>query len=82
MAVEEALEARVLRVIAKTQQIDPASFNADSTFEQLKIDSLDGINIVFALESEFGIHVPDETVRSLRTVRDIINGIEKLAAPK
>lgn len=68
----------MIRVIAETQKIDPASFTADSTFEQLNIDSLDGINIVFATESEFGIAVPDEAVKALRSVRDVITGVEKL----
>lgn len=76
----EDIEARVLRVIAETQKIDPGSFTADSTFEQLNIDSLDGINIVFATESEFGVSVPDEAVKALRSVRDVINGVEKLLA--
>lgn len=76
----ESVEARVIRVIAETQKINPASLTADSTFEQLNIDSLDGINIVFATESEFGVSVPDEAVRALRSVRDVITGVEKLLA--
>ena len=44
------LGTRVIEIIAKTQRIPLESISLDSTFEQLKIDSLDGINIVFALE--------------------------------
>ena len=73
---------RVMQVIAKTQHIDVATFTADSTFEEMKIDSLDGINIVFAIESEFAIDVPDEAMKALRSVRDVINGVEKLLAEK
>jgi acyl carrier protein len=56
----DELIARITNVIAKTQRIPPESVTIDSTFEELKIDSLDGINIVFALEAEFDVNIPDE----------------------
>jgi acyl carrier protein len=48
----------------------------------MKIDSLDGINIVFAVENEFGVNVPDEAMKQLRSVRDVITGVEALLAAK
>jgi acyl carrier protein len=72
----------VIRVIAQTQRIPVESISPDSTFEQLKIDSLDGINIVFALENEFGINIPDEGVQNLRSVRETVDGVRKLVAEK
>ncbi len=77
-----AISERVMQVIAKTQHIETSSFTADSTFEEMKIDSLDGINIVFAVENEFGIDVPDEAMKALRSVRDVIAGVERLLAEK
>jgi len=53
---------------------------ADSTFAELSIDSLDGINILFAVESEFNINIPDEAAQSIRSVRDVVDGIAKLLA--
>ena len=73
---------RVIQVIAKTQRISLESVSLDSTFEQLKIDSLDGINIVFALENEFDIQIPDEGVQSLRSVRETVEGVRKLLEEK
>jgi len=72
------LAAKVIRVIAQTQRIPGDTVKIDSTFEELKIDSLDGINIVFALENEFSINIPDEGVQNLRTVRDTVEGVRKL----
>lgn len=69
---------RVIRVIAETQRIPIESITIDSTFEELKIDSLDGINILFALENEFNINIPDDAVRSVRSVRDMMDGVRKL----
>ena len=72
--------SRVIRVIAETQRIPVDTVKPESTFEELKIDSLDGINIVFAIENEFNINVPDEAAKSLRSVRDVAAGVEKLLA--
>ena len=72
--------ARVLRVIAETQRIPADGVTPESTFEELKIDSLDGINIVFAIENEFNVNVPDEAAKSLRSVRDVAEGVERLIA--
>ncbi|HET8635803.1 MAG TPA: phosphopantetheine-binding protein [Acidobacteriaceae bacterium] len=74
--------ARVIGVIAQTQRIPAESISLDSTFEQLKIDSLDGINIVFALENEFGIDIPDEGVQSMHGVREAVEGVRKLLEQK
>jgi len=72
--------SRVVRVIAETQRIPVDSVKPESTFEDLKIDSLDGINIVFAIENEFNINVPDDAAKSLRSVNDVALGVEKLIA--
>jgi len=72
--------SRVIRVIAETQRIPVESITPDSTFESLKIDSLDGINIVFAIENEFNISVPDDAAKSLRSIRDVADGVRNLAA--
>ena len=72
------LTQRVLRIIAETQRKDPAQVTIDSTFEELGIDSMDGVNIVFALENEFDINVPDDEVKNIRSVRDMVEGVRKL----
>lgn len=78
----DELAEKVIRVIAHTQRIPPESVSLDSTFEALKIDSLDGINIVFELEKEFNIEIPDDGVQNLRSVRDTVEGVRKLVETK
>jgi acyl carrier protein len=75
---DEELTPRILRIIAETQRKDPAQVTIDSSFEELGIDSMDGVNIVFALENEFDINVPDEEVKSIRSVRDMVEGVRTL----
>ena len=80
--MSEDLISRVTSVIAKSQRIPPETVTIDKTFEELKIDSLDGINILFALEGEFDLDIPDDAARGIRTVREMVEGIEKLLAAK
>ena len=80
--MSEDILRRVIRAIAETQRVPEESIQPDATFEQLGIDSLDGIQIAFAIENEFNINVPDEAAKQLRSVQDIIDGVEKLIAAK
>jgi acyl carrier protein len=76
------LASHVIQIIARSQRIPVESITLDSTFEELKIDSLDGINIVFELEKEFKIEIPDEGVRNLRSVRETVDGVQQLIQAK
>jgi acyl carrier protein len=72
------LSKRVISVIAATQHIAVEKITEESTFQELGIDSLDGINILFALENEFNINIPDDEAQTIRTVHDAIEGVRKL----
>ena len=76
----DPITERVIQVIVKTQHIEADVVKPDSTFEGLKIDSLDGLQILFALEEEFNVNIPDEAAKQLRSVADIANGIRTLLA--
>ncbi len=77
-----SVQERVIETIAKTQHIDAATVRAESTFVELKIDSLDGLQIVFALEEEFRVSIPDEAAKGFTSVSQAIEGIEMLLAKK
>jgi acyl carrier protein len=74
----EELTERVRKIIASAQHLPQEKITPDSTFAELGIDSLDGINILFAVESEFNINIPDDAAQNIRSVRDVIDGIAKL----
>ena len=80
--VDDSLAQRVMTVISKTQHLDAAKIRLDSSFEELGIDSLDGVNILFALENELDISIPDEAAKQIRSVHDVVAGVEKLLAEK
>ena len=80
--MDQDLIPRIIFIIAKTQHLDAAKIRLDSSFEELGVDSLDGVNILFALENEFAIQIPDEAAKTIRGVRDTVDGVEKLLAQK
>lgn len=72
------LTTRIIKVISDTQKMSPDLIGREATFEELKFDSLDGINILFALENEFDINIPDEAARQIKSIPEMVEGIEKL----
>jgi acyl carrier protein len=74
----DELTDRVLKTIATTQRIPVDSVKIDSTFEGLGIDSMDAVNILFALENEFNITIPDEAAKQIRTISEMVDGVAKL----
>ncbi len=80
--MSESTQDRVLKVIANTRRIPVASVRPDSTFEELGIDSLDRLNILFDLESEFDIQIDDEEAKKVQNIPQMIAGIEHLLALK
>lgn len=78
--MSDELTRRIIACIADSQKIPRETITLDSTFEELGIDSLDGVNILFALENEFNINIPDEGVQGIRGVRQMVEALEKLLA--
>lgn len=80
--MSEELIQRVLKVIAASKRIPPETVTIDSDFQQLGIDSMDAVEILFALENEFDITIPDDDARAVRSIRDMCAGVEKLVEAK
>jgi acyl carrier protein len=76
------IESRCIELIAKSKNIPPSTVLMDSTFDELQIDSLDKINLSFAVEELFSIEIPDESLNSLKTVGDVVRGVQQLSATK
>jgi len=73
---------RVCKAIAGSKRIPEEKVTVDSAFEELGIDSMDAVEILFALENEFDISIPDEEVKTVRNVRQMAEGVERLLAAK
>jgi acyl carrier protein len=73
---------RCIEIIAKSKNIPAESLSLASNFDELAIDSLDKINISFEVEDAFNIAIPDDALNSLKTIGDVVQGVEKLLAEK
>jgi acyl carrier protein len=80
--MSDSIQERVLRVIATKQRLPIESLRPESTFEELGIDSLDRLNILFDLEGEFEIEIDDEDAKKVTNLQQMIAGIEHLVAAK
>jgi acyl carrier protein len=78
--MSETLAAKVMAEIAAVKRIPIESITLDSTFEELQMDSLDAMNVLFALEEQFGISIPDEAANSIKDVRSTVAGVERIVA--
>lgn len=80
--MSESIEDRVLRVITTTARLPPGSVKPDSTFEELGIDSLDRLNILFELEGEFDVEIDDEEAKQVTSIKQMVAGIQYLLDAK
>ena len=66
------------QVIAEQLGVDEPDIKSESHFiDDLGADSLDTVELVMALEEEFGIEIPDEEAEKILTVQDAINYVEE-----
>ena len=77
---DETVATRVINVFAKFKKMSPQDIKMDTTFEELGLDSLDGLNLIFELEEEFDLMVPDDKVQSMKSVSEVVEGIEWILA--
>lgn len=70
---EKVTEIIVEQLGVSADQVKPEA----KMIEDLGADSLDAVELVMAVEEEFGIEVPDEEAEKLITVGDITSHVEK-----
>ena len=69
---------RVKEILCDQLDVEPEKATMDSLIaDDLGADSLDVVEVIMSLEDEFGIEVPDEAVKDVRTVGDVVNYIEE-----
>ena len=77
---DKPLEQRVKDIIVEQLGVKPDQVTPAAKFiEDLGADSLDTVELVMALEEEFGIEVPDEQAEKLQSVGDVIKYVEESA---
>ena len=78
-----SLQDKVRGIIAEQLGVKPEQVTPQASFiDDLGADSLDTVELVMALEEEFGIEIPDEEAEKLVTVGDAMKYIEDKAGQK
>ena len=76
MAMEELFE-KLKKLIADNLEIEADKITLDSSFRQdLGADSLETYELVYAIEEELGISIPDEKANEFETVRNALEYIQ------
>ena len=77
------IEQAVINIIAKEGSVPSDKITLDATLQELDVHSLDGVQIIFAIEDKFDILVPEEQAQhAAGTVRQLIDGVIQLVAAK
>ena len=77
------VEERIKAIIAKEVSIDPSEIKPESTLEDLKIESIDLVQIMFAIEEEFDIYLAEADVGfDVENVGQVVDAVEQLVAAK
>jgi acyl carrier protein len=71
----QEIEEKVIAAIKKNKRVADLAIGLDSTFEDLKLESLEVICTVFDLEDAFNITIPDDAAQKMRCVRDVVEGV-------
>ena len=82
MTAEQNVEQKVIEIITREQHLAADAVKPDSTFAELGIDSLDGVNILFALEEEFKIDIPDTIAQNMKSVHQVVDSLTRVIEGK
>lgn len=74
----DEIATRLRDLLAQSFNIDPARITAEARLmEDLDLDSIDAIDMVVQLQEWTGRHVPEEALRSIRTVDEVVTMVEQ-----
>ena len=76
--MQDDVEQRVIEIIARRKRIEPAKLTMDSTFAELGIDSLDGMELLFTFEDSFNISIPESVAQRMKSVREVVEGLREV----
>lgn len=76
--MKKEIENTLKTSIAQQKMISVEDITLDSSLEDLGITSLDAISLVFDVEDKYGVEVPNKELKSIKTLRDIVDGVDDL----
>jgi acyl carrier protein len=81
MATTSEIRADLAEIVNEVAGVDADDVQPDKSFiDDLDVDSLSMVEIVVAAEEKFGVRIPDDEVKNLKTVGDAVSFIENAQA--
>ncbi|MGH3487631.1 MAG: acyl carrier protein [Actinopolymorphaceae bacterium] len=78
MATTEEIRAGLAEIVNEVAGIPAEDIQLDKSFtDDLDVDSLSMVEVVVAAEEKFGVKIPDDEVKNLKTVGDAVTFIEQ-----
>jgi len=71
---------KIIDIVTQQQGLPPGVVQSDSTFAELGIDSLDALNILYAIEQEFEVEIPDSLAKTVTNVAQIVEVLASVVA--
>ncbi len=76
----DEVAGKIISMLAAIKHVPAEGITLESSLQEMGIDSLDTFTLLFDLENEFHITIPDDEAKSIRTVNDVVEGVKKLIA--
>ena len=70
---------KIREIVAEQLGIDAETITLETTFNDLDADSLDVVEVIMALEDEFGIQIPDEVAEKIRNIGAVVDYVSENA---
>ena len=75
---QDEIRAKIKSIVTENLGVSEDQVTPEAKFiEDLGADSLDTVELVMALEEEFGADIPDEDAEKFQTVRDLVKYVEE-----
>jgi acyl carrier protein len=76
--VEKSVERRAIEIIVEQLGVSEEEVTMEASFiDDLGADSLDLVELIMAMEEEFGLEISDEDAEKIQTVQDVVNYIHE-----
>lgn len=70
------IEEQIKDILARITHVDKGIITRQSTFKEIKADSLDVVQALVAVEETFGIEIPDEEAQKFQNFGDFVSYVE------
>ncbi len=72
----DLIAEQVTALLAAAKQRPVDDIHLDAPLEDLQVDSLDKVSLAFDIEEAYNISIPESALSTVRTVRDIVTGVQ------